>query len=53
MTNASKKMLEVMMAEAKVGWVAEMYHAVTGMHLGSVKMNAKGTLIINYVWGKE
>lgn len=42
-----------MMTEGKVGDLAVVYHADTGLELGTVKMNARGELRSKWIWDEE
>lgn len=48
--NAAKRIVQLMMNEGEVGWVGELYHAHTGMQLGTVRMSATGEIRVKYVW---
>lgn len=45
---AAKKAVQLMILEGKVGQVGEIYHAVTGLQFGTVKMTLKGQIIVDY-----
>lgn len=36
-----------------VGDVCEVYHYVTGLQIGTMKMTSKGKLITNWIWDRE
>jgi hypothetical protein len=41
------------MTEGKVGETCEIFHALTGMQYGIVKLNAKGQITVEYIqWEK-
>jgi hypothetical protein len=51
--SAAKRAVQIVMTEGKVGEVCEIYHALTGMQYGTVKLSAKGQIMVEYIqWVK-
>jgi hypothetical protein len=48
--NAIPRMTQLAMQEGRVGDVVEMFHAVSGKQLGTVKLSANGHLKTWWVW---
>lgn len=42
-----------MIRDGKVGDVCEIYHNITKLQIGTIKMTSKGKLITNFVWDEE
>jgi hypothetical protein len=45
---AAKRAVQLMILEGKVGQVGEIYHVLTGLQFGTVKMTLKGQIIVDY-----
>lgn len=51
--NAAGGVTKLMMREGRVGEVAEVYHVITGLQIGTVKITASGRLITNFIWDEK
>jgi hypothetical protein len=45
---AARKAVQLMILEGKVGEIAELFHALTGLQFGTVHLSAKGNIVVNY-----
>ena len=50
LNNATSRLVSFMLQDGYVGDVCEVYHKLTGMRLGTLRMTAQGKLIINWIW---
>lgn len=48
--NAVPRLTQLMVVEGKVGDICEIYHAVTGLQIGTIKMTSKGRLATDFPW---
>lgn len=49
LNNATSRLVDFMMKNGYVGDICEVYHKLTGMQLGTLRMTSQGKLIINWV----
>lgn len=45
--------MRFMLANGQVGDLCELYHNVTGKQLGTVRLNAAGKLVANWLWDES
>lgn len=50
LSNATSRLVSFMLQNGYVGDICEVYHKLTGMQLGTLRMTSQGKLIINWVW---
>lgn len=48
--NAISGLIRFMVQKAKVGDVCEVYHRITGMQLGTLRMDCKGKIQVSWSW---
>ena len=53
LTNATSRLVSFMMENGYVGDVCEVYHKLTGMQLGIIRITSQGKLSIWWAWESE
>lgn len=48
--NAIPALTRWMLLDGKVHDVCEIYHAITSLQIGTIKMTSRGKLITNFIW---
>lgn len=48
--NAVPRLVQLAMKEGRVGDVVEVFHDITSLQLGTIRMKANGTLDIKWIW---